>query len=172
MHRPPPVRYPVRRSPVLGGFLVLIWAMGLILEVVWFLLHRAAGDQTGASWLVFPLFLPWVCGAFAAWAWFRMPPGWLVWDGAAWSFAVGPNGGGNSTAEAHVTPEVRLDLQGALLIGLRGGKAAYPRRGPRTAWVWVEASQAPGRWMALRRTLFADPVPDHREPDTSRQAEA
>lgn len=75
MHAPPPARYEVERSRLLGGTLVLLWLLGTL-------------NLTFFAWMQLQLpvaaglvLLALLAGLWAFRGWFRMSTGTLRWDG-------------------------------------------------------------------------------------------
>ena len=143
---PPPVVYPVGRSPVLALSLVLL-ALAAAAGPV-FLTWGGHALRGGPSALAVAWGL-WALAALALWAWWqRQPTGWLSWraegvDGWSWS---GP--------------------QGLCAVPLQGVRAVLwlnrvvvvqvlVPQGPAPRWLWLEARTCPARWLALRRALLA-----------------
>jgi hypothetical protein len=138
MHHAPAVSYPVGRSVLYDGLLVLMLVLGGLALSVWFfaLDERHPGH-------VFVLVV--VAGM---WLWAlrarrQQPKGLLRWDGAAWTIHTGQQ-------VRTVSVQVVLDLQHHLLLCLQ----PVEPRGP-VIWVWPVATQQRDRWLALRQALFA-----------------
>lgn len=123
---------------------MLAWAMvsvvlaGAATILAWWHAQQSAMAQCLGGAFV------WAGASLLAWRWWRaMPSGELAWDGASWHVCIGKRDG-----EPCHSPFVSLDLQSGLwvrLARLEGG----------VCWVWLARDQAPGRWLDLRRALFA-----------------
>lgn len=136
MHNAPAVSFPVGRSPLQGGLLVLLAGLGCFAVAIWSIgsdrlnwRHwTAAGSCVAIS-------------ASVMWSWWHTSTGSISWDGVAWHWAVGAR-------SVRVLPETVLDLQSALLLRLQMAED----RG--VAWVWLDRASSPSRWMALRRAIY------------------
>ena len=97
---------------------------------------------SGEPWRTVLLAVVLVLSACAAWAASRLGEDTrLQWDGMHWSCTGGVQLGGAGAM-------VHLDLQSLMLVRLsEGGRSA--------AWLWLERSNCPVRWLDLRRALHA-----------------
>ena len=143
MHHPPEVRFLVDRSPWprrLGVGLGTLAAM----QVGWFLLsNRTLTWQTVA--VVISLLVAW------GFAWFGtrgVVSSHLHWDGSQWQWSG--CAGGALTLRRH------LDFQTLMLVSLQSPRAP-------TVWLWLQRSQDPLQWLALRRAVVhaTSPEPAH-----------
>ena len=136
MHNAPTVSFPVGRSPLQGGVLVLLAGLGCLAVVIWCMgsdgLDWRHGTAAGACVAI---------SASVVWSWWHTSIGSISWDGVAWHWAVG-------VRSVRVLPETVLDLQTALLLRLQMAED----RG--VAWVWLDRASSPARWMALRRAIY------------------
>lgn len=139
----PAVRYPVRRSVVLGCFMCTVLAGAAALLLAWSQ-FGAAGNRLriGAAVSL------WLFGAFAAWHfWSRQFVGVLAWNGSTWSME--PPGPSMPDAPRPLSAaEVVLDLQACLWVCVKGDQV--PR-----SWLWLERRQQPHLWQDLRRALYS-----------------
>jgi len=121
--------------------------LGLANVLAWW---RVGGDVRG--W-VLVAFLLCCLSMLAAWSvWRDMFSGQLLWNGRAWLVRADGPCGAWKAQEALLRPSVHLDVSAGLLLSVRFG-SALPGRG--TLWLWLEPGQAPQRWFALRRALYA-----------------
>ena len=136
------MRYPVRRSTILGGVLAGMAALNALVLAAWALGYAVKTPlHLGIALLV------WLLGVLAAWQfWVRSPVGDLVWSGQSWSMES------SLVLQAVPALEVHLDLQGFLWLRLQ-------HAGLRPQWVWLERSTAPERWLDLRRAVYSRPKP-------------
>jgi len=136
MHSAPAVDFPVGRSRFQGVVVMVIVGLSALALLVWTIDAPEPGlRQLGTALL-------WLMGS--AWAlgqWWRTPEGRLAWDGTAWTWTS------DEKAQA-VTPEVTLDLQGAMLLRLHSSA----QQG--VGWVWPERRAHALRWLAFRRAVF------------------
>lgn len=143
---PPPAGHAVRPSAVVAWAVAIASAAGLIAIGCWLAwglgnTHRLPRAAAGL--------LLWLACTAAAWHWQRsLPRGQLQWDGADWQLQH------DRTSQAERLagrPEVRLDLQFALLLQARSVHG-------RSCWLWLQqepASPLPGAWPAIRRALYS-----------------
>lgn len=136
----PAVAYPLSAPLFLLGMLLLALCLAVCVDLAWITL-ASPGDWR-----------PWVglltTAGIAGWCWLQSPltlQGRLSWDGANWWWdaveAV--------NAPQRGTIDMRLDTQSGLLI----------RFAPDTGdchWLWLGQAADPGRWLALRRAVYAD----------------
>lgn len=152
MHHAPSVLYPVGRSCFLGRWVPLLWVLGAL---------AAVGQAWQTGGLTVPVLLTGgsvlLAGAMAWWYVQHTPTGALRWDGEAWFWLPQPLAADAFAEPLVAPPQVHLDLQHVLLLGLR-----LP--GQRPCWLWLEKPQSPARWDDLRRAVFAErqalPEPD------------
>ena len=98
------MRYPVRRSTILGGVLAGMAALNALVLAAW-----ALGDAVKTPVHLGIALLVWLLGVLAAWQfWVRSPVGDLVWSGQSWSMES------SLVQQAVPALEVHLDLQGFL----------------------------------------------------------
>ena len=141
-YNPPFVRYPARRSAILGGVLAGMAALNAVVLAAW-----ALDSAVRTPFHVGIALLVWLLGALCAWHfWAHSPVGELVWSGQSWSM--------ESSLAMQAVPalEVHLDLQAFLWLRLQ-------RSGLRPQWVWLERRTAPERWLDLRRAVYSRPKP-------------
>jgi len=126
-----------------GLLLIAIWIAGAAGVGLWFARVQAStGLRTLAAAAVV------VAGGAAAVGWLRSAAGAagqqvLAWDGQYWTL-----GGAGQVPQRASNAFVHIDLQALMLVRL-----AEP--GGRMQWLWLERRRAPGRWLALRRALYA-----------------
>jgi toxin CptA len=147
MHSAPSVSYPVGRSRLAAGLLLMAWLLGTVAVTLWWVEVRALGWQRGAS-----VVLVLAAGLWAAWSWWRAPAGALSWDGENWCWAAAGQGGAGVVA-------VGLDLQHWLLLRWTG--AGVPR------WLWLERARHVERWDDLRRAVYSRARPQALRPEQS-----
>ena len=133
MHYPPEVRFLVGSSPWPRRLVWMLSALAL-LQVGWF---------SSLNWkLDWQMVLVGVCLFLAvAWAWLstqRPVAGVLRWDGQQWQWSG--FAGGECLLQRH------LDFQTVMLVSLH-------RLDDRPAWLWLQRSQDPQQWLALRRAV-------------------
>lgn len=147
MSGPPAVSHPVGRSSGLLLLLGGLWLPGALAAAL-FLSPALEGELRWPALGV--LLLSLLGGALALLAfWWRQRPGLLSWDGAQWSWH-------EASAARPLTAlrlQVRLDLQRALLLRVRGPHAA-------SGWLWVQQGADPGRWHLLRCALYFEVSPE------------
>ena len=146
MQHAPSVTYPVGRSAVwAGGLVVLALALPTLLVLSAPGLSSLAIGALGSVWL------GWCALAGRSLA--RQPCGWLCYGGGAvarrdgdapwhWCDAAGLQ------ERPLAAVRVALDLQRILLLELASDTGA-PR------WLWLDAGRAPADWPALRRAVRA-----------------
>lgn len=139
----PAVRYPVRRSPAVGGVLAAVALLAGVALLAWGLLGTAQNTVSAlagaASWLL---------AVAAAWHWwYRQWCGELHWDGQQWW--LDGRLPGSSPMPLHGAPEVQWDLQGHLWV------CAEAAAGQGRTWLWLECRQQPERWPDLRRAVYS-----------------
>jgi hypothetical protein len=120
----------------MSGFLALF---SMVIMVVWVSQADGVGWPQGmgvTSSLAMSFWL--------GWQWWHSPTGFLSWDGQVWTWAVN-----NQTIV--VVPELEIDLQHWVLLRLCSAVDSTQ------AWVGLERSFAPTRWLALRRAVFHSP---------------
>jgi len=158
--RPPSVRYPLRRSAVLGMLLAAVVLAGAAGLGAWVVLGTRAA--------LLPILAAFCLGAAAllgaAHFWWHQADGALQFDGQAWILSR-PGPAGMSLVLA-ASPEVLLDLQGYLWVRIL--PAGHP-----PLWLWLERSSQPEHWMDLRRAVYSRARPGIDNADeTARQAAA
>ncbi len=82
--------------------------------------------------------------------WRRSPVGELLWDGENWYWESEVY---QASAELNA-PVVALDLQSAMLLRLDNPAGAI-------WWLWAERATLPGRWLDMRRAVYAARRPVH-----------
>lgn len=142
---PPPARYPVRRSTVLGAILLALVIMGASALVAWGLhgirLPLWSVALAASNWLVV---------AFAAFQFWRHQfTGCICWDGQAWMLEVSASAPGFWLLDC--SPEIFVDLQAHIFL-----RVSPKGRSP--VWLWLERSSSPDRWMCLRRAVYSRAV--------------
>lgn len=143
----PAVRYPLRRSRVLG----CCWAGLLLLSGAVLLAWGCWGAGEGsARWLRWgvALLLWWVCMALGWQALRRQPLGGLYWNGAAWAWERA-----DQTLILQ-TPVVVLDQQWLLVLILRDAQQQPQRFVLQRDW-------APSAWADVRRAVYSSAHPSH-----------
>jgi toxin CptA len=135
MHSAPSVSYPVGRSRFAGALLLGVWLLGAGACAAWRVAAPVSSGRSGVAVVVV------VCaGLFAAWRWWHMPMGTLIWDQEQWGWSGG-------SAGLPAVPQVSLDLQDWLLLRWR------PHSGSR--WLWLERASRPEQWADLRRAVYS-----------------
>ena len=144
MHSAPSVSFPVGRSHLARRLLWATWGLGAVAFAAWCV------QFDGERWRTALLALVLACGAFGAARASRLGEGVrLTWDGLHWSCSGSP-----AFEEAYAL--IHLDLQSLMLARLH-----QPGRG--AAWLWLDRSAFPSRWLDLRRALHAA-APSQRVP--------
>ncbi|MDA7416537.1 hypothetical protein PGB34_09165 [Xenophilus arseniciresistens] len=140
MRHAPSVNYPVGRSRFEGGLLLALALGGALVLLAW----QMQAPTPRALWA-----LPWLLLVAMGWRhWRAAPRGWLRWQAGAWSFEPADHAGALTHARPVAPPQVRLDLQGVLLLRLPGHSPG---------WIWLSRRSAPSQWNALRRAVHARP---------------
>ncbi len=141
----PAVTYPLSRPTFLVGVLVMLLSLALCVDLAW-LAMASTGDWR-----------PWVgllatagVGGFCWWQGPLTRFGRLSWDGGDWWWEedAGPHRGAIHR---------RLDTQSGLLIRFVADSGA-------SHWFWLSQASEPGRWLAMRRAIYADA---HRRADAT-----
>jgi hypothetical protein len=142
MRSAPPVLVPVGRF-VWSHRIVLVLGVGTALAcggVVWFYKVTLVQQWTMA--------VVWLLAAVLSWGLARreyLAPGSLQWDGEAWWFQ--PQAG----VQVLVRVTVGWDAGSAMLLGVR-----TPQPGGRLLrYAWLQATQMPAQWHALRCAVYA-----------------
>jgi hypothetical protein len=139
----PIVTYPVRRSPRLLGYLLLLVVAGLGVLLAWGIADAAPGMAAWASaWLLWLL-----CTTLALWFWWQSPHGNLAWDGYHWLWL--PSAGPKISGSA----QIHLHWQHSLWVRWQADN------GSQAVWLWLEQHQDSTQWLDLRRALLAPPAP-------------
>lgn len=140
--RAPAVRYPLRRSTAFGWGIALVVVAGAAVLIAWALLgaHKYHAGVIAATCF-------WAFAAAGAYHfWQRQWIGFLGWDGRAWTMDTAhPQAVSWTLAEP---PEVLLDLQTHVWLYV----SCVERR---RAWLWLDRSSHPERWMDLRRAVYS-----------------
>ena len=136
MHNAPSVSYPVGRSRFLARLQCVLWLLGVVAVAAWFWQLGALGWRQMLAAVGVAL-----AGWVAMQSWWRMPSGFLRWDGQQW-FWMG------SGEPCEVRIHVHLDLQRHLLLSLRSQSGVQ-------LWCWVEQASQPQRWDDLRRAVYS-----------------
>jgi hypothetical protein len=139
----PSVTYPVGRTRRLAWLLAGLWltgaaaVLGAFFSTPTLLQHGFLAMLLAASVLL----SGGACLAF----WRGQRARQLVWDGERWSLELD---GGNGYVN-EVRPQVRIDLQRALLLSLEQPQTR------RSVWLWAEAGHDRARWHLLRCALYS-----------------
>ncbi len=115
---------------------MVIVGLSALAMLIWIMQTTAVGARQLGTALLWLIASVWALGQ-----WWRTPEGRLAWDGTAWTWA-------SAGKVQLLTPEVTLDLQGAMLLRLHIG--AHQGVG----WVWPERRAHALRWLAFRRAVF------------------
>lgn len=138
MHRPAAVLWVVNRSHWLAGVLFLLWLLGWVAMLA-FYVTQVMTLNTAVVWL---LVLVLVLVSSLAWkTWIGMPQGCLQWDGRAWYWS-------KFQGDDPCSLTVHMDLQRLLIVSVR-------RSGEPPHWLWLESWSSAADWMALRRAVVA-----------------
>lgn len=139
MDRPPPVRFPIGRHPLLAWGLAGSWALALAPALTALALHppaRSHGLALAAALVAA------MSGAWLTWRFWRaQTPGELIWNGAEWLLEK------DGATAAIEPPGIRCDAQHWLLLRVRADRRAL--------WLWAARAAAPARWHGLRCALYA-----------------
>lgn len=139
----PATSFPLRRSPRLGGVLIVLHGVSLMVLAAWLL--RGAGPERTWAW---PTLLFWFLAAtLTARFWLHQPVGELVWDGASWHLQR--HAGTPAEQALGSAVAVQLDLQRQMLLAFVGARPAV--------WLYVEQQHGPARWSDLRRAVYSRP---------------
>ena len=135
-HYAPPVEYPARRSIVLGLGIGLLQLCSALVFGLWFALAPSASIRHAVG-LGLLLLTCMAAGLF----WWRIPTGYLCWDGRQWLW--------RQTQQQLIDPPVvRLDLQHFMLVQVRLGRL-------RSIWLCLEKKVHPRCWLDIRRALYS-----------------
>jgi hypothetical protein len=159
--RPPAVLYPFRRSGMLGSALAMLLLVGAAGLLGWVLQGAAGAVSPTAVWVALALWL--FAASSALHFWWHQRAGALHWDGQSW--ALQPVRPGGAIQALSGPPQVLLDLQSRLWIRVRfldGG----------SAWLWLDRSLQPERWVDLRRAVYSRARPGADNADKTAPASA
>lgn len=133
----PAVTYLLSGPLFLHGLLLTVLCLALCVDLAWIIM-ASAGDWR-----------PWAglsaTAGIAGWCWWQCPltqSGRLSWDGAHWWWDA-------VDAPQPGAIHVRLDTQSGLLVRFVTDTGAC-------RWLWLAQTTDPGRWLALRRAVYAD----------------
>ena len=140
MHHPPEVRFLVDGTPWVRR---LLWVLGTLtfLQMAWFFRVNSSW-----SWQTIAVGSSLIMAVGFAWAGTKnRVRGHLHWDGAQWHWSG--MAGGKWTLQSH------LDFQTLMLVSLYG-----PAGSP--IWLWLQRTQSPVHWLALRRAVVYSTSPE------------
>lgn len=146
----PSVRYPFRRSGVLGLFLLAAGLLGAVALLAWCLQGSRLTAAPGALAVAGILWL--VVAGCAFQFWLAQPVGTIHWDGQAWSVATLTGLAQDEARALSAPPAVFLDMQSHLWVHVLPA-------GRRGLWLWLDRSGQPERWMDLRRAVYSRAKP-------------
>ena len=159
--RPPTVLYPLRRSGVLGSALAMLLLVGAAGLLGWVLQGAAGGTSQATAAVAFAL---WLLAAFSALHfWWRQTSGALHWDGQSW--VLEPGRPGAAILALSDPPQVLVDLQSRLWVHVRFSEGG-------SAWLWLDRSLQPERWVDLRRAVYSRARPGADNADKTAPASA
>ncbi|MDR2991763.1 MAG: hypothetical protein LBU72_07560 [Burkholderiaceae bacterium] len=141
MNCPPPVRFPLGRSPQWGAVLAGVWLLALIPLVTALALHAPARSDILVLLVAFAVCISGTGLALRLWR--GQVVGALVWNGAQWFLE---KTGKDGATAAIAPPAIRFDGQRWLLLHTRASR--------RPIWLWIGRSAEPLRWHALRCALY------------------
>jgi toxin CptA len=139
-HSAPAVVYPIERSRSQFWLSWILWLVGLLLVLLWFLSTRRLDWRVGLG-----------CAAVLVSGW-ALRQGWrndvnggqLAWDGSCWRW--------ESIRDQTVSGELELsvlaDLQQIMVVMLDGGNGSR-------LWFCAERSAFPERWLDFRRAVYS-----------------
>lgn len=146
----PSVRYPFRRSGVLGLCLLAAGLLGGAALVAWFV---QGSRLVAAPWVTGVAGVLWLVAAGCALQfWLTQPAGVIHWDGQAWSVVTLTGRAQEETWALSGPPAVFLDMQSHLWVHVLPA-------GRRGLWLWLERSGQPERWMDMRRAVYSRAKP-------------
>lgn len=154
----PAVRHRVGRTRVLFAALLTLWLPGLGLVLWMIFLESRLATRAGAT--IGFVALVTVSGLVLLRFWCQQVERDLSWDGARWSLSQA----GRLLVESEQQPQVRLDLQSALLLHW-----AVPTR-RRGVWLWTQAGDNWASWHLLRCALYSRGLSDE-EPGSASGAD-
>lgn len=143
-HVPPAVRFPLARSLRLLAVLLILVVAGLGTMVASQWNTPATSVETG--W-VLTMATAWCIATATAMTWWWRSPaqGWLAWNGVEWTILTS---GSEPRLIASDSLTVAMDFQWAVLLSCQSD-------GANPFGLWLEKSQAPKDWLALRRAAYA-----------------
>lgn len=146
---PPAVRYPTAPSRALAWVGAALWLLTSLSLALW-CYARMAMDSDWAAWLpgVLALCLSLAAAALLRQQWQRMLVGQLQYRAGLWQFE--PQAGLASWDVSQL--DIHWDAQSCLLLS---GRDAAGRR----QWFWLQRTDAPAYWHALRCALYAPQAP-------------
>lgn len=139
----PAVRHRVGRTRVLFAALLTLWLPGP--GIVFWMTFVGPGLATSAGATIGFVALVTVSGLALLRFWRQQVERHLSWDGARWSLSQA----GRLLADSEQQPQVRLDLQSALLLHW-----VVPTR-RRGVWLWAQAGDSRTSWHLLRCALYS-----------------
>ena len=137
MHAAPTVHWPVQRLRPVAGALALLWCIGLLTHLCWWLLSPVAASAHFGALLVLC-----ISGGLAGRFWIRSPVGQLQSTDQDWLWTP------ERALPVRGELEVCIDLQRIVLLRFMHGRG-------RVAWLWATSLEDAGAWRAFRRALFA-----------------
>lgn len=159
--RPPAVVYPLRRSRVLGLVLAALLVAGGAGLLGWGLQGAQSAIPQATVWGAAGLWILSVSSALHFW-WHQVL-GFLRWDGQCWMLE--PDQAGAAVFALSGAPQVLVDLQSRLWVCVRFLSGGY-------AWLWLERSSQPERWLDLRRAVYSRARPGADNTDETAPASA
>ena len=159
--RPRAVLYPLRRSGMLGSALAVLLLAGAAGLLGWALQGAAGATSPTAVWVALALWL--LAASSALHFWWHQTAGALPWDGQSWVFEPARPGGAILALSS--PPQVLLDLQSRLWVHVRFSESG-------SAWLWLDRSLQPERWVDLRRAVYSRARPGADNTDETAPASA
>lgn len=131
---------------------------------------RAAGvgspgrGRRGSQATAAVAFALWLLAAFSALHfWWRQTSGALHWDGQSW--VLEPGRPSAAILVLSGSPQVLVDLQSRLWVHVRFSEGG-------SAWLWLDRSLQPERWVDLRRAVYSRARPGADNADKTAPASA
>jgi hypothetical protein len=157
----PAVLYPLRRSGALGWAVAAVLLVGAAGLFGWALQGAAGAISAVAAWAALGV---WVLAAVSALHfWWHQASGWLRWDGQSWTLE--PDSPHVTALALSSAPEVLVDLQSRLWVSVHLSHCGH-------AWLWLDRSIQPERWMDLRRAVYSRARPGADNADETAPASA